>query len=107
MTIKTYRSTGGWVLGTYRAEGERIKLLPKQAAPYLSNAVLVEIGPDGNAVKPKEAKSAKPTPVKEPAKAVAVPPPPPRRSRRVSESVSASVPQNLVGLAPLTDKSEK
>lgn len=106
MTTKNYRSTGGWVLGTYRAKHERIKLHPKQAAPYVQNGILVELGADGQPVK-KVAKSAKPTPAKAPAKAVSVPPPPQRRSRRVSESVSASVSQNLVGLAPLTDKSEK
>jgi hypothetical protein len=106
MTTKTYRSSGGWVLGSYVAENQRLRLHPKQAAPYVQNGTLVELGADGQPVK-KVAKSAKPTPVEAPVKPATPPSPRPRRSRRVSESVSASLPQNLVGLAPLTDRSEQ
>jgi hypothetical protein len=93
---KTYRSNGGFVMGSHWELGRKGILHVKQAAPFVASGVLTEVDADGKAVvEKKDVKKAKPKRDTAPtAKPHAVAPPAPRR-RRVTDSASMRVPANL------------
>ncbi|MGE5509935.1 MAG: hypothetical protein ACM31O_01635 [Bacteroidota bacterium] len=88
--LKAYRSTGGWVMGSYWEAGRVGKLHPKQAAVFLSAGILVPADAAPAAAAPAPV-NVQPTPMADkPAPSPAVTHEPPEHVRRRNRRVTVS-----------------